>query len=137
MKILHRAVCAIVGLPGTGKTTLGNALAAHLGLGCCHTDQFMTVPWSEQADEAMRYMPVRGLVEGITVARLFRRGFTPDCVIHLTGHSEFGYSLAAKAASRALGSLVRRGLSEYAGRVLTLPARPDVAAVLRAIGAGR
>lgn len=127
MRIMIRAQLAIVGLPQTGKTTLGNALAAHLGLGCCHTDQFMNVPWSEQADEAMKYMPVRGIVEGITVARLFRRGFEPDCVVHLVSDPSW-------VRTGSMASLVRRGLSEYRGRVITLPAKPKLTTALAALG---
>lgn len=131
--ILHptRAQLAIVGLPRTGKTTLALGLGDALDLPVLHTDDFRDMPWEDQADAAMLAVPARGVVEGITVARMFRRGFDPDCVLWVMGAT-------GAPSDRALRSLLARGVGEYedrGGRVLRLTMRPSVDAALWAIGA--
>ncbi len=125
-----RAQLAIVGLPGTGKTTLATALGAALGLPVLHTDDFKALPWDVQAAAALEAAPQRGIVEGVTVARLFRRGFVPDCVVHLVGNG-------GRTSAGSMRSLIQNGLHEYTGRVLHVPERPSVEDVLRLLGTKR
>ncbi len=122
-----KAQLAIVGLPDVGKTTLANKLGPALGLPVLCTDVFMTLPWADQADAAMELVRPRCIIEGITVARMFRRGFNPDCVL---------YVLGGDAHLKAIASLVKRGLEEYSGRVVCLPWRPGLDTALALIGAG-
>lgn len=119
------AQLAIVGLPGTGKTTLADGLGTALGLDVLHTDEFKDFPWDTQADLALTSAPGFGIIEGITVARLFRRGFKPDCVVRILGGS-----------NPSMASLIKRGLDEYEGRVVVVPHRPKLDTVLWALGQG-
>lgn len=119
------ATLAIVGLPGSGKTTLAKSIGNALGIQVVHTDAFKNMPWSAQPDAAMLALPkVSYILEGVTVARLFRRGFKPDCVVHIQGGN----------AVTSMAALIKRGLSEYRGRVVTLPSRPSLKAALLALG---
>ncbi len=71
-------VIAIMGLPGSGKTYLGNKLSLALGLDIIHTDVLKAIPWADQADGAMALLDgFTGIVEGVVVQRLFRRGLVP------------------------------------------------------------
>lgn len=127
-----RAQLAVVGLPRTGKTVLSLALGDALDLPVLHTDDFRRLPWEEQADASMLAVPARGIVEGITVARMFRRGFAPDAVLWIMGTT-------GAPSDKALRSLLARGVGEYedrGGRVLRLPMRPSVDAALWALGQG-
>jgi adenylate kinase family enzyme len=101
-------VIAIVGLPRSGKTTLSELIAESVGLSVLHTDDFRKLPWDKAADAALAAISGHGIVEGITVARLFRRGFKPDLVIHLTGGRQLP----------SMESLIKRGLSEYTGTTI-------------------
>jgi adenylate kinase family enzyme len=118
---------AIVGLPGAGKTTLAKALGAHLGLPVLHSDEYNELPWEEQADAVLAAIPARGIVEGVTVPRLFRRGFAPDAVVYILGGT-------AGSRTNSLRSGIDRGLREYGGRVITVPHRPALDTVLWALG---
>jgi shikimate kinase len=133
------ATLAIIGMPGTGKTTLANAIGDVLRLDVFHTDDFKDLPWSQQADHAMATIPNFAkagafIIEGITVARLFRRGFLPDCVIYFAG--------GGAIASPSLQSLLVRGLLDYdkalvrghVGRVLHVPEHADSETVLWLMG---
>ncbi len=118
---------AILGLPGSGKTTLANKLANALNLTVLHTDDFKSMPWSKAADAAMAAIAngTYGVVEGITVARLFRRGFEPSLVLVLAGGKPMP----------AMSSLISRGLREYRGVRLHLVGRPPVSEVLAYLSA--
>jgi dephospho-CoA kinase len=92
---------AIMGLPGSGKTTL----AATMGLTpVVNTDEFRNLPWADAPAAVMLAIEARRpeVVEGITVARLFRRGFKPRTVIHCLG----GINMPS------IASLIKRGLRE-------------------------
>lgn len=123
------AQLAILGLPGSGKTTLALALGAVLELPVLHTDEFQSEPWEKAPDLVMARLQPVCIVEGITVARLFRRGFKPDCVIRILGGAE-------NKRRASLQSLIKRGLDEYEGRVVVLPNRPSVLTAMRALGSG-
>jgi hypothetical protein len=124
-----KAQLAIVGLPRTGKTTLAVGLADALDLPVLHTDDFKDQPWEDQANAAMLAVPARGLIEGVTVARMFRRGFRPDAVLWIMGTT-------GAPSDRSLRALLVRGMTEYDGRILRLPMRPTVDAALWALGQG-
>lgn len=126
-----KAQLALIGLPGVGKTTLANELGKHLGLPVLHTDDFKELPWAEQADAAMAAAPVRGIIEGVTVARMFRRGFHPDCVVHVTGGD-----------NPSMLTLTLNGIVDYEracdsrgyGRVIYLPVFADLDTMLFMLG---
>lgn len=81
----------IIGCPASGKTTLGNALAAHTGARLVHADDYIQYGYKEAlyvmlADLIEIDGPV--IVEGIQGYRLLRKGvemgnFYPDVVIEL------------------------------------------------------
>lgn len=124
------AVLAITGLPGSGKTTLADALGHVLDIHVFHTDYHIAASWDEQPDLCLKsarclqslVRPV--VVEGLTVARMFRYGFNPDCLIVLSGGRPH----------KSLPSLLENGIRSYRGRVIHLPQYPGVAAALRALG---
>lgn len=130
-----KAQLAIIGLPGTGKTTLARALGQALQLPVLHTDEYNGLAWKAQADAVLADVPDRGIVEGVTVPRLFRRGFLPQCVVFLAGSG-------GRPASPQLLSLNTNGLLDYdlalsrghCGRVLHVPERADVDTVLWLMG---
>jgi hypothetical protein len=132
--VTTKAQLAIIGLPGTGKTTLADALGAALELPVLHTDDFAGLKWAVQADAAMEAIPARGIVEGVTVARLFRRGFLPECVVYLAG--------GGRLASPQLLALMNNGLLDYdlalvrghCGRVLHVPELASADTVLWLMG---
>lgn len=77
---------AIIGAPGSGKTTLANNLSKYYGLSVLHTDDFKHHRWAWQPILAVReYCNNYNIIEGVTVARMLRSKFIfPDYVIHLT-----------------------------------------------------
>lgn len=123
------AQLAIVGVPGCGKTTLAFKLATVFQLPVFGTDAFVDEPWDNQPALVLEAWSRWGIIEGITVARLFRRGFKPDCVLWILGGD-------AGKQTASLRSLIDRGLSEYDGRVVTVPYRPKLDTVLWALGGG-
>ena len=82
---LHSTNCvlAICGPPDSGKTYL----AERLSVPVVHTDDWANLPWDEQPDRVMDMLrQVCGTpyaVEGCTVVRLLKRGFSPQLVLHL------------------------------------------------------
>lgn len=123
-----KAQLAIVGLPGSGKSTLALALGRALGIDVLPTDAWMNIPWAEQADAAVLALPAHScIVEGITVARMFKRGFEPDCVIYILGGDP-------ARSKNSLRSLIENGLNLYSGRIITLPQWPSLETALWALG---
>jgi hypothetical protein len=124
------AVLAITGLPGAGKTTLADALGVALNLPVMHTDDYKDQPWAEQAPlctaRLLEAYPFSCIVEGLTVARMFRYGFRPHAVIHILGGRE--------PVSASLRSLVSNGMIAFNGRIVTLPKHPSVREALSALG---
>lgn len=121
------AQLAIVGLPGCGKTTLADKLGAHLGLRVLHTDDYRGLPWEEQADACVVALPGWGVVEGVTVCRLFKRGFEPDCVLWILGGDP-------ARSPVGLRTQLENGLAVYGGRIVTLPEKPSLETALWALG---
>jgi hypothetical protein len=124
-----KAQLAIVGLPGSGKTTLALKLGRALGLPTVHTDLFADKPWDVQPGAAMdlTHEAPQLIIEGYTVCRMFKRGYEPDCVLYVLGCDE-------KRTPKGLRTQLERGLDLYAGRVITLPKWPSLDAALWALG---
>lgn len=75
-------IIAIVGLPGSGKTTLANRMGQDMELPVTHTDVLKELPWDEQAIAALQLLQgFSGIVEGVTVQRLFRKGLVPTLTL--------------------------------------------------------
>jgi hypothetical protein len=79
---------AITGLPGTGKTVFSNIFTFPI----VHTDEFRSLPWDQQplaALEAVEDLYADGhdmvVVEGVVVAHMLSRGFTPDLLFYFEG----------------------------------------------------
>lgn len=66
---------AILGAPKTGKTTYANKLADESGCACRHTDDVMSMGWSESSAHVATWFDAEGdlLVEGVAVARALRK----------------------------------------------------------------
>lgn len=75
----------ITGLPGTGKTQVANTLSKYLDLEVQHTDAYKHMLWEEQPVAAMDKLLPACIIEGVTVARMLKRGFNPDVLIYLVG----------------------------------------------------
>lgn len=130
----NHAVIGIIGLPGCGKTTLALELGRRLELPVLHTDKYRDAPWAHQADLAVLAAPERGIVEGLTVARMIRRGFHPDCLL-LVDCPPMG------VGENSLYAIITNGVREYEntlstlpGRVIRLPRFPSPSAVLTSMG---
>jgi GTPase SAR1 family protein len=66
---------AIVGVPGSGKTTLASQLAKEHDLRAMHTDDLRGDSWSLQATRTAQLLnqPGSWIIEGVTVARGLRK----------------------------------------------------------------
>ncbi len=75
---------AIVGGPGTGKTTLSKWAGSHRPV--LGTDEYQTMPWEDVPRHVINKTRTLGrkfVVEGVHVARALRKGLEVDAVIHL------------------------------------------------------
>jgi hypothetical protein len=126
------ATLAIVGLPGCGKTTLADKLGAALGLAVVHTDMYRDASWEVQPTLCMGEVACTHdslVVEGLTVCRMFKRGFEPDAVIYILGSDP-------ARTPKGLRTQLENGLNLYAGRIITLPKWPSLETALWALGGG-
>ena len=66
---------AVAGGPRTGKTTTAERLAQQLGLPLTHSDDLISLGWSEASDELAKRMAAaeRGIYEGVAVVRAIRK----------------------------------------------------------------
>ena len=68
---------AIIGGPGTGKTTEARALSERLSLEPCHADQWTGLPWPDQSKQVVTWLAAQGespfVIEGCMVARGLRK----------------------------------------------------------------
>jgi dephospho-CoA kinase len=72
---------AIIGWPGTGKTTLGKGLAEQFGVPYRSTDEAMHLGWSEASQEVSTWFNEPAwVIEGVALPRAFRkwRAANPD-----------------------------------------------------------
>jgi dephospho-CoA kinase len=83
---------AIIGWPGTGKTTLGKQLAEQLGVPYRSTDEVKDLGWSESSLEVSKWFDQPNwVIEGVALPRALRKwsannpGQPPpvDKIIHL------------------------------------------------------
>ena len=78
-------VLAICGPPNSGKTTFSERLSVPV----LHTDHWAHGEWDDQPDRVMEHVSREGskgllyAVEGCTVIRLLRRGFSPKLVVYM------------------------------------------------------
>lgn len=65
---------AIIGWPGTGKTTLGKQLAEDLKLPYHSTDEVISLGWSEASLEVSTWLDApEWIIEGVALPRAFRK----------------------------------------------------------------
>ena len=71
---------AIAGYPGSGKTTLGRALAGNEGNDLRSTDTLLGAKWSELSLEVSYWFDIAGdlVVEGMAVPRALRKWLRRD-----------------------------------------------------------
>ena len=84
-------IIAVVGYPGTGKTTYANKLAEERKYPILHTDDYLHLPHSSIPGELLADLSVLGkdvIIEGTHVTRLFAKGFTPDLVVYMCGGTD-------------------------------------------------
>ena len=83
-------IIAVVGYPGTGKTTYADKVALERKYPIIHTDDFLHLPHSEIPAELI--YALEGLedvvIEGTHVTRLFAKGFTPDLLVYMYGGTD-------------------------------------------------
>jgi len=106
---------ALVGGPKTGKTTLAK-LIAHPNT--YHTDELKHLPWHSQATAWLEELSNVDsfLVEGVTVARMLRKGLEVDVVVYL---QEAKVQRTAKQEALAKGvDTVYKGLSVTVPQIL-------------------
>ena len=65
----------VIGGPKVGKTTLADKLGAHGGWPVRHTDDLISLGWSEASEEACRWIEEPGpwVIEGVAVVRSLRK----------------------------------------------------------------
>jgi len=78
-------IVAVAGFPGAGKTYTADAWVAEAGATVVRTDDWTSLAWIAQPGavlEALRNVSADVvIVEGVTVPRLLKRGWTPDLVV--------------------------------------------------------
>jgi adenylate kinase family enzyme len=114
---------AILGLPKSGKTTLAESLSKLHGASVLHTDDYKHLPWKDAPDAILARYTADGpdIIEGITVARMFRRGLRPKAVVYIAGGPPMPQ----------MAGLIKRGLTEidHSVPLLQIGERPSVAYV--------
>lgn len=115
-------IIAITGYPGTGKTTLAWKLTS-LPI---ETDKLAELPWNDQPAAGIKavedfwneeHMSARGqtvcIIEGILVARMIRRGWSPDLLIVLDKQWR-----EPKPSEASIRSQVDRAVAEFKGVIV-------------------
>ena len=83
-------IIAVVGYPGTGKTTYADKLAIEKQYPIIHADDYLHLPHSLIPAELLH--DLEGMkdvvIEGTHVTRLFAKGFTPDLLVYMYGGTD-------------------------------------------------
>lgn len=113
---------AIVGRPRVGKTTLGLQLSGQYKLPLVHADDFIGLTTFEhQPDLIVADLMDRDtyIIEGVQVARCFKRGLKPEIVIWLEA------AIPLDSRHKSLATIVDRSMQEYTGEVVRVRREDD------------